>query len=412
MRNFLTDLSSLVTLGVFIIPDISLGTKIIFFILASLGYIMLRYRKTILSWLSLVINKVHRQFLILYRVRIGISLDDQFNQGIVDRANEKLNQLKLEGKIRFINLTSENIPKNDESFEAFLKKDNHLNLNLIVWGVEQQAKDQKIILNFTHFDNARNAFKAIIASEISTLVGQHDFFEIFPDTFEVNLELEEGNITFFSVYLVGLSLMLSRDTQEGLRIFEELILELKPDNPLYLIVLEKLQRCYEILGNEKSFRGNQIAAKAIFEKSYNLNPNHFGTIVGLALATHETGDQLRASQLVEELERRFPNEAITHVDIAYFRILQRNYNDALRHYMVFASMHPDPGIIAQVIDFLSQRIKENPSELGFLFGRGYMEYLTENEIYKTDLRVFLKKASDRDYYRMKSKASRLLTRGR
>ena len=140
-----------------------------------------------------------------------------------------------------------------------------------------------------------------------------------------------------------------------------------------------------------------------------MDSNNIDAIASLALAQFKNGCRDKAEELVFELQGKFPNHPVTHVDIAYFRIASGNYTNALKHYKAYELVQTAP-VNLQVIEFLTERISEDSGELGYLFARGFMFYqATREEESRKDLMSFIRRAPEYKYKLMIREAKRIVS---
>jgi len=114
------------------------------------------------------------------------------------------------------------------------------------------------------------------------------------------------------------------------------------------------------------------------------------------------------------------NFPIAHLDGAFFRIRNKKYNSALRHYFCFANLNPHPSIILDAISFLSRELDKNSNELGYLFAIGFLKRLLNKENpqltkagesnYAQDFSTFIKRADKIKYKEMIEVATKYLAR--
>jgi len=338
-------------------------------------------------------NKIFRSLSI--NLNIGIALNLPQNQEIIDYCNGNIKKYNLSNIISFFDTTNKCPYNKKENVEKYLSNSK---FNLIVWRAAEDIENkqgEKIIIYFTHFDDREKVISSLIKKELNSLVSQEAMLNIFSNTIVDDFEIERKNIFEFSLYLTAFSVAYFGNIRGAKIIFENLFNILKERNSILKEkTLEKLQSIYVIEANELVWKNRFIDARDILNKSFEINSLHLDTLAGLALVFFKIGDKIQSKKFVDELLSKFPRSSVTEVDVAFFRIMSGDYKNALKHYERYKDSNPDPAISIQVTAFLNERIDENPTEFGLLFGRGYMEWLGGLEsLYRKDLEIFIRRAS-------------------
>lgn len=105
----------------------------------------------------------------------------------------------------------------------------------------------------------------------------------------------------------------------------------------------------------------------------------------------------------------YPKSMAAKVNLAFFRMLDGKYKDALKIYLqIFKVRNPDFSTV-EIIDFLSTEY-ENTGEIGFLFVSGGISYYHNQDyvLAKHDIKKFLSKASKEKYGDMYLEAQQIM----
>ncbi len=329
----------------------------------------------ILSWIfekfwPPLISKINYFFVKQKRRRIGIAFDIETNDDIVKYCNEEISKLGLGTKILF-----KSYKVSERSEAKFKKLVSSSNLDVMVW-TRKLPRAGNVPLNFTYKDTIDRTIGRIVHYEISDMMSKEKAFSLYKDTISVDLRAERNNIMDFSLYIVALYITIFRGYKEGLLVFEKLEEKIKKqDGVLKENTLRKLKDIYVIQGCNFVFKKRYPEGVELLEKGYAISPKDKNLLAALALAKFHLGDESRAEKLASELLQNHTGFSIAHLDAAFFRIKNKNYPSALKHYQLYSASKPEGSISLPAITFLSERFDESPTELGYLFGTAYLKNL-------------------------------------
>lgn len=354
------------------------------------------------------------------RIKIGINIDDKnLSRDIVKYCNDEIRKINLSYRLVFE--TYDINYKDLKKVHKNISKKNST-LDLVVWMTKNHSKKGEIPINFTYKNTRDNLIASIVHQQMSSLVSIEKMFKFHEDTFAVDLDLEKQNIIDFSLFIVSICTAIFRGNKEGIFIFEKLINKLKDKNgTLKDNVSEKLGTLYIIAGGDFLSKGRLSDSLKMYNKGFKLIPENRDLLAGRALAQFLNGDVNGAEETAEKLLRNNTNFPIAHLDIAFFRIKRKKYKNAVKHYSIYAKYNYNRETTLDAVNFLSKRIDEEPSELGYLFARAFLKrtliknrQLTKNggNDYLKDFTSFIRRADGKDQYKdMIDVAKKYLDRG-
>lgn len=394
-------------------------------IMAVIGWIakvVYDYRKNILLWLK-------KQKLIYLPVNFNVALSLDFKEGLnsgIYYEQIKKNLLKLiddAGLQGYIKLNDfSDIHKFKDKSEAELFR-SHKNLDLIIWGSftndglkKEGEAISKISLYFTygHPDNKEKSISRMILLDINSKLAIKNYWQIVEKNSLNDVEVVSENIFDIATYILALTLKIYGYIEKSLSLFENLYnsLSSRQDNFKRHIV-PHLINCYELIIIENGINGKKFdISKKYCEKLLNFRKNDFFGLSNLAVFQYKTGEKSKAEESVELLLRLYPKNPLTEVDIAFFRILQKKYSEAYKHYKNLlkyrdSQINFNP---QDVVEFLTNEYQLY-KEPALLYGSGVISwYFGDKRIACEDLKSFIRKANKETYKLMFGKAKKLLSK--
>lgn len=362
---------------------------------------------------SLIIKKITYFWACRERIKIGICIEnDEQSDEIAKYCNKKIRGIST--KIKF---EVQKIKNND--FKKHGKLVRNSDFDLIVWTTSNPNAKGKISLNFTYKNTADNLIAKIIHSELSSMVSIEKMFDFNKETIKLELNLERDNIANFSLFIVSICASVFRGSNAGIPIFEKLYEELaNKSTVLAKAVSNKLASLYLVTGANLLRRKKYQASLVMLEKGYALSKEDADMLCSLALSRFHNGDINGAELITTELLQNHTGFPIAHLDGAFFRVRNKNYKSALKHYLIFARTKPDRRVCIDAIEFMYEQLDKDPNELGYLFAIGFLKRLLnknkpeltevgENN-YVKDFEVFIKKADKNAYKEMIEVATKFL----
>jgi tetratricopeptide (TPR) repeat protein len=343
----------------------------------------------------------------------GLNSGNYFEQIKKDFIN-LLNDTGLEREIKIRDFSDIKKFANREEAEKFRGKKN---IDLIIWGGFSndalKADGQNISemdLNFTygHPDDEQKKIGAMILLDISSKLAIKNYWKIIENNSLKDIKIVSNNLFDISTYILALTLKISGRIEKSLDLFEKLYNKLEQKNDEFRnVITPHLLNCYHLLAiNAGVNKKDYLVGKTFCDKMLIFSENDFFAIANLALFQYKLGNEMEAEQKVELLLKCYPKDPLTEINVAFFRILRKNYSNAFKHYknfLKFQSIHFNP---QEVVEFLDEqyKIKKDPA---LLFGSGIVSMrFGDKKLAKKDLERFLKKSSEgicKPMYRMAKK---------
>lgn len=304
------------------------------------------------------------------QVKIGICIEDDTQSAeIAKYCNNKIRGISTKIKFEVKKIKEDDYRKVGKLVEGS-------KVDLVVWTAKPKNSNEKVSIFFTYKNTTDNLIAKIVHSQLTAMVSKERMFNINKKTIKIDLDLERDNIANFSLFIVGVCGSIFRGANAGILIFEKILEGLSNENCLLKIATtEKLASLYLIKGANLLEKREYPASLEMLEKGYALNKKDVDILSSLALSRYHNGDINGAEKLCADLLQNYTGHPIAHLDGAFFRIRKGDYKSALRHYSLFKNTKPSPAICIDAIGFISQRLDEEPKELGYLFATGYLKRL-------------------------------------
>ncbi|OGF44398.1 MAG: hypothetical protein A2231_04985 [Candidatus Firestonebacteria bacterium RIFOXYA2_FULL_40_8] len=348
-----------------------------------------------------------------FNIAISISFRDGLNSGdyYQEIKNNLLNILSknnLENVIKIRDLSD--VVKFNSKEEAQRYR-NEKELDLIIWGsfsvdnLKRNGRNvSKLDLKFTfaHPDDETGNLGKMIHSDIQSNLAIKKYWEVAEENSKQDTEVLSNNMFDCSMYIVALTVKLFGDVSKSTQLFEALYQELERRNDIEFKnrVKPHLLNCYEIVVLNSSFNKNYKQIIEYSEKYLKISPNSPSAIASMAFGRFNIGEKEESKILVEELNKVAPRSPLTLVDTAFFRILEKKYDEALSCYKEVLKVNLLNFTPLSVVEFLSENYKiyKDPA---LLFGSGIMSLCSgDKELAKKDFQEFIRIANKSEYKEM------------
>jgi hypothetical protein len=398
-----------------------LETAIPLFIIAVIGgisKIVYDYRKSIYLWYK-------RQKLRIAPANFNVALSLDFKESL--NSGNYFNEIKRNllsaiddsGLFRHIKLVDfSDIKKFEDKKEAETFRENK-DIDLIIWGgfSEDSLKlnnehVSKIRLNFTygHPDDKNKILGSMILLDISSKIAVKNYWQIVESNSLKDIEIVSNNIFDIATYILGLTLKIYGHIIKSMSLFERLYNNLVARNDDFRKeIIPHLIDCYRLIITEYQMsRKNLEKGKELCNKILNFDKDNLSALSHLALFQYKTNEKEKAEKTVQLLAEKHPKNPVTELDIAFFRILEKKYTSAFKHYNTLTGYEAINFNLQEVIEFLSIEY-ERQKEPALLYGSGILSmFFGDKNIAKNDLQMFLEKANEQKYKSMYRKAKKLL----
>lgn len=332
-----------------------------------------------------------------------------FNKSIIDA--------KLENQIRIKDCSNLKKFETKDQAEKFRNEKN--NIDLIIWGdftndnlkVKGEVMN-KLNLSFTFGYPGQQGDKLgkLLQLDVKSKFAKKNYWQVFENNSYEDLEIISGNIFNISSYILAVTLKLYGRIKKSLNLFEHLYFNLlEKDDELRTKLIPHLINCYEIIALEKAFNGKDYDSSIDYcNRILKIRPNSFFAISNLAVFHYKAENFTESNKYVETLKKLHPKNTITIVDLAFIKILEKDYIGAYSQYSRLLKCKKVHFNAPEVVDFLYYEY-EKSKEPAFLFGSGIINYyFGDRTVGKKDLEFFIKKAKSSDYNIMTSRAHKLL----
>lgn len=269
----------------------------------------------------------------------------------------------------------------------------------------------EIELHFTcgYSDDKNRIIGKMLLLDIASKLAKKNYWKIIENNSLEDVKIISNNIFDISTYILALTLKIHGRILESLKLFEQLHKNLiKRGDDFSKEILPHLYNCYEIFVIEYGInKKNWDIGKEYCVKILKIKNDDFFGLSNLAAFESMLGNNYETERLVNELLKLYPGNHITEVDVAYVRILQKNYNNAFKHYRNI--INSDRTNLTQgVIEFLCDEY-DNKKEPAFLYGIGVLSfYFWDKQLAKKNLSLFLEQANEKDYKPMYRQARKII----
>lgn len=386
-------------------------------VISGIAKIIYDYRSSLSLWFRrLKLNLLPVKF----NVALSLDFKDGLNSGIYYQET-KNNLLKIIDQNGLSGLV---ILKDFSDIKKFSSKNeaesfrNKKQLDLIIWGgfsgdgLKKGGEEiYKIDLNFTYGypDDKEKKIGAMLLVDIGSKFAVKNYWQILENNSSVDLEIITNNLFDLSAYILGTTLKLSGRIAVSLKIFESLFNKLLVQNDRFSQqIIPHILNCYEVfivdigVNRKRSDLGVEFCRKYL-----KLKQNNFFALSNLAIFQYRLGLEKEAEKNVEKLLKLYPNQPVTEVDIAFFRILQKNYTNAYKHYQKLSTYQQIDFNAQEVVEFLFSQY-ELKKDSGLLYGAGIISfYFGDQSLAKETFLQYLSVASERNCKQMYRNAKRL-----
>jgi tetratricopeptide (TPR) repeat protein len=386
--------------------------------LTFIGSIFYKNRMVILLGLK-------RLFFRILPINFNIAFSLDFNEGLnsgnyYDQLKKNIiksiNEANLNNYIKIKDCSLLKKFENKVEAESFRQEKN---IDLIIWGGftndNLKVKGEvinKINLSFTFGYPGQKDDKLgkLLNLDIQSKFAQKNYWEIFENNSFNDIEIISTNIFNLSSYILAITLKLYGKVDKSLKIIEHLFFTLKKnDKQLCSKIEPHLINCYEILALEFAFKKLDFEKSIEFcNKILQLRPKSFFALSNLAVFYYKSGNRSESTKYVNLLKKTYPNNTITTIDLAFIKILEKDYIGAYSMYLRLIKNKVIQFNPQEVVEFLSFEY-EKSEEPALLFASGILSfYYGDKEIAKNDLELFVKKAKSGDHKLMINKSKEVL----
>jgi len=384
---------------------------------------------TIIWWViknnyTTIIIWIKRQKLKFFPANFNIALSFEFEEGL--NSGNYFEQIKknLQKNINHTGLNKHIIIKDFSDIHKFSNKNeaesfrSRKNIDLIIWGDfsrdnlkanNEIVNEIKLYFTYGHPENKEKTIGKMLSLDLSSSLAQKNYCKIYDNNSFEDIKIISNNIFDISMFIIAYTLLLYGHVTKSLELFEKLYNDLlnRKDN-FRKKVTPLLFFCYEILIVEYGLnKKNWKLGLNLCSKILKIDNNNFFALSNIAVSQYRLGLEKDAENSVDELLQLYPGNHVTEVNVAFFRILQKRYSNAFKHYRNI--INSKETILTQdVIEFLGAEY-DNKKEPAFLYGIGVLSFrFWDKKLALRYLSQFIEEASERDYKPMYRKAKEII----
>lgn len=307
--------------------------------------------------------------------------------------------------------------KNADEAQMFCVKKN---LDLIIWGEYSNAdlKDQsghncsEIALKFTylHPEGSKGNLGKMIALEIQTIAALKSYSKIIDSSLE-DIKIIGENIFDVSTYILGLTLKLFGKINQSILILESVLHRATNKNDVFSNGIRfHLINDYDLFVTESYWQNDYKRGLFFAQKILNIDCNNFFGLANAAVFAYKLGNTAEAEMRISQLEKTYPNDPLTWIDVAFFRILKKDYKGAYKMYKkIINTTYLDSFNVIDVIDFLESQYDNDQGEPAFIYASAALNYyFADKSRAKNHLKKFLQLANNQKYRKMCQHAKRIV----
>lgn len=357
-----------------------------------------------------------------FNIVIAIKFEEGLNSGYYYKELRRnltamIEQYKLSNIIKLKDFSDILEFKNCEQAETFVGKKN---INLLIWGefsTDTLKKDDSLVntlnLNFTYLfpKDINNILPGIIKSDIDSKFAFKNYWTIFDRNSFNDLQIISNNLFDITTYIIALTFKIFGVLKESTQLFEQLHDKTKDDGLFKKALQFHLLNNYDLLSIITIYSNiNYTGAIPYLEKFLKLQPVNYMALDNLALCKYKTGEVEEAKLLVQKANKLNANYPLTILNMAYFKIREKDYKHAFELYEKISrfnvnEIHFEP---LEVIEFLNKEY-DNLKDSALIYASAMMNYhFGDNKMAKKDLNKFLRLADKKSMKEMYRKSQSLL----
>lgn len=387
-------------------------------VISGLAKVIYEYRKGLVLWAK---KQKLRFFPVDFNIAFSLDFKEGLNSGnyfdqIKKNFSNLINNTGLEKEIKIRDFSDVKKFSTNEEAEVFRNKKN---IDLIIWGGfsndslkidGQNISEINLKFTYGHPDDKEKRIGAMVLLDITSKLAIKNYWKIIENSSYNDVKIVSNNIFDISTYILALTLKIYGRVEKSLNLFEKLYNNLSQRNDDFRnSIIPHLINCYHLVVINSGINKKEYEKGIIFcKKILSFNEYDFFALSNLAAFQYKNRNESEAENIVELLLKYYPKNPLTELDVAFFRILQKNYSNALKHYRNFLNFKTIEFNPQEVIEFLynEYQLRKDPA---LLFGSGIIAMqFTDKKIARKDLQLFLDKANQNSYKQMYRMAKRLL----
>ena len=347
--------------------------------------------------------------LFISKIKIAFSLKVPGEDPLLDELKKEfcyqLDSLNLMREVKVMDLPLDKRFETSVEAEKYSKKKD---INLLVWGhmkkgqlQGQEVTECKLKFTYIYPKLSKRNVEELLRSDVKLAVVDSNW-RIAVSNSIVDIDAVGKNMMEISLFIVGLCLLLRRDTERCVYVFEKLndCLQLSPpfSDRRRAAFLKRFDQIFiEALDLRAMylFQGDKMQeCKKCFERMLQIDYDIPGAHINLAKLCYLEGNMDRARYHTNQAERLEPNNPLCTINKAFFAILEGKFPKADQLYnKLTKSMNWSMQCnTLEVALFLEDEWKNHKDNLGLLFAAGFMNYhFADKRRGKLQLKNFIKR---------------------
>ncbi len=338
-----------------------------------------------LIWLVTWFVKSYRIPFFGKHLRVAIRLEglDSTDEDKRELQQQILGQARnwdIGNKIEFVEL-----PK-DVSFSTTKEAEGYAwkkNLDLLIWGDirkgsvnAQEMTTFNFNFTFNYLTPADTRVRNMVAQDVIIALNNRRWY-IRKQNSLIDVDIIAKNILEVSTFVVGLCLLSWSRNANAIELFEKALANVSNDKQFEGFrgrIKEILHKLYHLeVDNIRFSNCDSDKLKYYLEKMLDLYPGSLAANLGLARSAYLYGNLKAARQCTNDAEKFNPKNKAPLLNHAFFSILDKQYNKALKLYKEIASLEYLDDTI-NVVLFLEDEYKKRHDEPALLFAAGLINY--------------------------------------
>jgi tetratricopeptide (TPR) repeat protein len=325
------------------------------------------------------------------KIKIAFSLEIPGRDPLLDELRQEfcsqLDSLNLMGKIKVLDVPSDKrFETNTEAEEYSRRKD----INLLVWGhmkkgqlEGQQVAEFRLKFTCVYPKVSKKKIEELLQGDVKLAVVDRNW-RIAVDNSFADIDAVARNLMEISLFIIGLCLLLWKDTERCLEVFEKLRTCLQRGPQIKDKKRTAFQERFDyILIQALDLRAMYLyqsdqaqECKKDLERMLQINNAIPGAHINLARLCYKDGNMRSARYHTNQADQLKPNNPLSIINRAFFAILDRKFQKAAGFYnrLPRAKDWSMGCNTLEVALFLEDERKKHKDNLGLLYAAGFMNY--------------------------------------
>lgn len=342
------------------------------------------------------------------KIKIAFALEVASNDPILDELNKEfrhqLDLLNLKGEIKLIDLPRDKKFETNADAEQYSKKKY---INLLIWGHTKKGEldaqeicEFKLKFTYVYPKLFIKRIEELLRSDVKLAITHRNWKIVTKNSF-LDTDVIARNLTEISLFIIGLCLLLWRDAETCVQVFEKLYTCLQQGPSIKdtrrVTFIKRFERIFiealDLKGTDLYLSDRMEEWKECMERMNEIDTTIPGVHINLAKLNYLQENMEKARHHTNRADSLIPNNPLSIINKAFFAILDRKFEKAVHFYNKLTQLKDWTMSCntLEVILFLEDEWKKQTDNLGFLFAVGFMNYhFADKRRGKLQLRKFAK----------------------